>query len=42
MYIYIVEAQFQSYDCAISFIETRNYWKTKSDLRNNKIEQILN
>jgi hypothetical protein len=38
----IVSLSDESDDCAISFIETRNYWKTKSDLRNNKIEQILN
>ena len=38
----IVSITDESDDCAISFIETKNYWKTKSDLRNNKIEQILN
>lgn len=38
----IISLEDESNDCAISFIETKNYWKTKSDLRNNKIEQILN
>jgi len=38
----IISLEDESNDCAISFIETRSYWKTKSDLRNNKIEQILN
>jgi hypothetical protein len=37
----IVSLEDESNDCAISFMETRSYWKTKSDLRNYKIQQIL-
>ena len=42
MSLEIVSLKDESDDCAISFMETRSNWKTKSDLRNNKIEQILN
>jgi hypothetical protein len=37
----IVSVNDESDDCVISFLETRKSWKTKRDIRNIKINQIL-
>jgi len=37
----IVNVNDESDDCLISFLETRKNWKTKRDIRNIKISQIL-
>jgi hypothetical protein len=39
--IEIVSVNDPTDDCAISFLETREYWKTKRDLREQKLNQIL-
>lgn len=42
MALEIVSVKDNSDDCVISFLETNRFWKSKRDIRNDKIEQILN